>query len=177
MTKIMMAQANSSMHSALGTTDDALKSSDEEALFLREAAVNDDDGWDIRRLTRARNIMHGHERVISASKVRLERKTSRSMSIDQTCLPLVSETTSLLEQQSASAAALRARAYKDRSFGDLTKIKDDTVSNSTPTSPLKLSWNHGRGDYSSTESSPRVHGLEIGTNATGKLGTNGIDII
>jgi hypothetical protein len=159
MTKIMMAQANSNMHHSLGMSSDTLRQHDEEeALFLQEAAVSEDDGWDTRRLTRTQSIMHGHANVINTAKGRS--KGSRSMSIDESMLPAIMQQE--LEQQTA-AAALRLRTYKDRSFGDLTKCKDEggssSMSISTPTSPLRLNWGQRQGDMSSADSSPRGGGL------------------
>lgn len=153
MTKIMMAQANSSMHHSLGTNDDTLRQHDaDEALFLQEAAINDDDGWDTRRLTRTRNIMDGHANVINSIKeggggtaaggARVGRH--RSMSIDyQTSPGLQQAQESVATAAAAAAAALRVRTYKDRSFGDLTRLPDEKEAAgavSTPSSPLVLSW-------------------------------------
>lgn len=159
MTKIMMAQANSFMHHKLGMDDPVSRQHDaEEALFLKEAADNDDDGWETHRRNRARNIIAGHASVIAAGKG-LQRKSSRSMSIDESMLPQ-----NELVQQLSVADAVKIRAYKDRSFGDLTSIKDeptiskDNVDCSTPT---KVFWGQnqaGSTDISSVESSPRAPG-------------------
>lgn len=159
MTKIMMAQANSSMHHKLGMDDPASRQFDaEEALFLKEAADNDDDGWETHRRNRARNIIEGHASVIAAGKG-LQRQTSRSMSIDEGMRPQ-----NELAQQLSLAEAVKLRAYKDRSFGDLTSINDQPTlqsENMDCSTPTKVFWgqNHaGSTDISSVESSPRATG-------------------
>ena len=142
MTKIMMAQANSSMHHSLGTSNDTLRQHDaDEALFLQEAAVNEDDGWDTRRLTRTRNIMDGHANVLHAAK---EGGMSGSWS---TTKPSRSKSICSEHEMELQAAA----AYKDRSFGDLSKAQDEPSQHSeqmgavsTPSSPLRISWGRGQ---------------------------------
>jgi len=163
MTKIMMAQANSSMHHKLGMDDPASRQHDaEEALYLKEAADNDDDGWETHRRNRARNILEGHASIIAAGKG-LQRKASRSMSIDESLFPQ-----NELAQQLSVDEAVKLRAYKDRSFGDLTSIKDEpTISNENLdcSTPTKVFWGHnqtGSTDMSSVESSPRAPGRGCG---------------
>jgi hypothetical protein len=169
MTKIMLAQASSSMHHKLGLDDANSRQHDaEEALFLKEAAANEDDGWDTRLRNRTSNIIQGHASIMNAGKV-LQRKQSRSLSIDESMIPVAE-----MEHLSATAA-MRLRTYKERSFGDLTAIKDEGSGCSTPT---KVCWGQHQGstDLSSVESSPRAYGH--GSSALpGKSNELGVSVV
>jgi hypothetical protein len=168
MTKIMMAQEESKMHRQLGNWDDTSRKHDaDELLYLQKAAENEDDGWEIRSQNRAHNIMQGHATALHLhSSGGRSGRSSRSMSIDHTCAPLSPLSPSDVEGKAgkSSSDALRIRTYKDRSFGDLTSIRDEAGSCATPTSPMReVCWGQkqtGAGvgmDFSAPRGADGVH--------------------
>lgn len=182
MTKIKMAQSNIALQHSRGVGDDFFKQhQQDEALYLQEAAANEDDGWETR-LTRARSILHGHANAIAKARQRQHGKGPRSLSIDDTVLPTLAHQAH--DHQTGAIPRVPVVHYFEGSTGRKTPPF------STPTSPMKICWGNsqsgsktsGNSPVGSTDNSPRALGVALpdvqrgsstGSSCSSGSGSNG----